>query len=104
MYELVAPYGEASPIANALRTGKHILNHLAYLTPDLDRTAEHLRAEGCYPAGEPQPAIAYDGARVQFWMSPLRFVLELIEKPGHAHAFQDFEEKMDANTNGAEHS
>jgi methylmalonyl-CoA/ethylmalonyl-CoA epimerase len=86
-YELIAPFGEQSPIANALRTGKHILNHLAYLTPSLESSGTHLRASGCYPTGDPLPALAYQGRRVQFWISPLRFVIELIEKPGHRHLF-----------------
>ena len=88
-YELIAPLGEVSPIANALRTGKHILNHLAYLTNDLQTAADRLREAGCYPAGEPKPAVAYGGSLVQFWMSPLRFVIELIEKPGHRHMFAE---------------
>jgi len=86
-YELIAPLGEASPIANALRSGKHILNHLAYLTPDLEASGERLRSAGCHPTGDPLPALAYEGRRIQFWMSPLRFVIELIEKPGHRHNF-----------------
>jgi methylmalonyl-CoA/ethylmalonyl-CoA epimerase len=88
-YELIAPFGEASPITNALRAGKHILNHLAYLTPDLEASAEHLRASGCCPAGDPKPALAYEGRRIQFFISPLRFVIELIEKPGHQHPYID---------------
>jgi len=86
-YELIAPFGEQSPITNALRTGKHILNHLAYLTPSLETSGTHLRASGCYPTGDPLPALAYQGSLVQFWISPLRFVIELIEKPGHLHPF-----------------
>ena len=86
-YELISPFGDASPIANALRTGKHILNHLAYLTSDLEASGNHLRASGCVPTGDPLPALAYEGRRIQFWMSPLRFVIELIEKPGHRHNF-----------------
>jgi len=88
-YELIAPFGEQSPIANALRSGKHILNHLAYLTPDLETSGNHLRASGCYPTGDPLPALAYHGRLVQFWLSPLRFIIELIEKPGHTHAFAE---------------
>jgi methylmalonyl-CoA/ethylmalonyl-CoA epimerase len=87
VYELVAPLGHASPITNALRCGKHILNHVAYLTDDLARAAQHLREAGCYPAGAPQAALAYDRQLIQFWVSPLKFVIELIEKPGHVHAF-----------------
>ncbi len=92
-YELIAPMGEASPIANALRSGKHILNHLAYLTPDLEASGERLRSTGCYPTGDPLPALAYEGRRIQFWMSPLRFVIELIEKPGHRHNFAGSDSK-----------
>ena len=88
-YELIAPFGETSPIANALRSGKHILNHLAYLTPDLEASGNHLRASGCISAGDPLPALAYDSRRIQFWMSPLRFIIELIEKPGHRHNFTE---------------
>ena len=88
-YELIAPFGEASPIANALHAGKHILNHLAYLTADLQVSAERLREAGCHPTGDPKPAMAYGGNLVQFWMSPLRFVIEMIEKPGHRHAFTE---------------
>jgi methylmalonyl-CoA/ethylmalonyl-CoA epimerase len=88
-YELIAPFGDSSPIANALRSGKHILNHLAYLTPDLEASGERLRQSGCWAAGDPKPALAYEGRRIQFWMSPLRFVIELIEKPGHRHNFAD---------------
>jgi len=88
-YELIAPFGDASPITNALRTGKHILNHLAYLTPDLEASGNRLRASGCIPTGDPLPALAYEGRRIQFWMSPLRFIIELIEKPGHRHPFTE---------------
>jgi methylmalonyl-CoA/ethylmalonyl-CoA epimerase len=88
-YELIAPFGDQSPIASALRTGKNILNHLAYLTPNLETSGDHLRQSGCYPVGDPLPALAYQGRRVQFWISPLRFIIELIEKPGHVHPFAE---------------
>jgi methylmalonyl-CoA/ethylmalonyl-CoA epimerase len=86
-YELIAPFGDASPVANALRQGKHILNHVAYLTPDLDLSAAALRDQGCFAAGPAMPAVAYAGNRVQFFLSPLRFIIELIEKPNHRHIF-----------------
>jgi methylmalonyl-CoA/ethylmalonyl-CoA epimerase len=89
VYELVAPLGEGSPVANALRQGKGILNHVAYRTPSLAQAAGQLRALNCFPAGEAQPAVAYGGALIQFWVSPLRFLIELIEKPEHGHAFED---------------
>ena len=77
-YELIAPLGHTSPIHGALRGSKNILNHLAYLTEDIAASGAHLRAAGCYPTGEPHAAVAYGGRSVQFFVSPLRFILELI--------------------------
>ena len=88
-YELIAPLGDDAPIANALRQNKHILNHIAYLTPNLDLSADALRDQGCFAAGPAKPAVAYNGHRVQFWLSPLRFIIELIEKPNHRHNFTE---------------
>ncbi|MDP9039388.1 MAG: VOC family protein [Acidobacteriota bacterium] len=79
--ELIAPLGQRSPIANALRKGTRILNHLAYTTEDLESSAAHLAAESCVATGAAHPAVAYGGQRVQFFISPLRFMIELIEIP-----------------------
>lgn len=86
-YELIAPLRADSPISVALRTGKGILNHVAYLVFDLARAAEELRDLDCMPVADAHPAVAYDGKLVQFFLSPLRFIVELIEAPGHRHSF-----------------
>jgi len=86
-YELVAPRGDASPVSVALRTRKAILNHVAYLVPDLDAAAEALMEEGCFPVGKAMPAVAYNQRRVQFFSSPLSFIIELIEAPDHDHVY-----------------
>ena len=85
VYELVAPRGEGSPVSGQLTRGKGVLNHVAYRTADLQASAAHLRATGCFATGEPKPARAYGGALVQFWVSPLRFLIELIAKDEHTH-------------------
>lgn len=87
-YELIAPLGDASPVATALKRGINILNHVAYLTDDLDRDAKRLEEKGSIMAGPPKPAVAYGGARVQFWITPQRFMVELIEAPGHEHSYR----------------
>ena len=97
-YELISPLGEASPVATALKRGINILNHVAYLTPDLDRDAQRLLEKGSMMAGPAKPAVAYMGARVQFWITPQRFMVELIEAPCHEHAYQPTAD--DARTNG----
>lgn len=87
VYELLEPLDETSPVWAALREGKAILNHVAYLVPDLTAAGDHLRGAGWAPAGEPKPALAYGGARIQFFVSPVRMVVELIEAAGHQHAY-----------------
>jgi methylmalonyl-CoA/ethylmalonyl-CoA epimerase len=87
-YELIAPLGEASPVATALKRGINILNHVAYLTADLDADAQRLQDLGSMMAGPAKPAVAYGGARVQFWITPQRFMVELIEAPGHEHIYE----------------
>lgn len=87
-YELIAPLGEASPVTTALKRGVNILNHVAYLTADLDGEARRLQERGSMMAGPAKPAVAYGGARVQFWITPQRFMVELIEAPGHEHAYR----------------
>jgi methylmalonyl-CoA/ethylmalonyl-CoA epimerase len=84
-FELIAPRGENSPVAAALRGGNRVLNHVAYLAADLEGEGQRLAGHGCCAAGDPRPALAYAGRRVQFWVSPLRFMVELIEAPEHEH-------------------
>ena len=87
-YELIAPLGDDSPIAKALNTGRNILNHVAYLVPDLAQARERLRAAGAVATSEPHPAIAYKGGRIQFFVTPMRFIIELIEAPTHEHLYE----------------
>ena len=87
VYELLEPLGEDSPVFNALQTGKAILNHVAYRVPDLSAGAAQLAAGGAARVSDPKPAIAYGGRPIQFFATPLRFVIELIEEPDHAHIF-----------------
>jgi methylmalonyl-CoA/ethylmalonyl-CoA epimerase len=82
-YELIAPTTESSPVGTSLRQGKNILNHVAYLVPSLDEQATRLRQAGCLPVNEPEPAVAFHGARIQFFFSPLKCLVELIEDAAH---------------------
>lgn len=86
-YELIAPLSGDSPVMQALTSGARILNHVAYLVDDLDREARRLVASRCLAAGPARPAIAYKGANVQFFITPMRFMVELIEAPDHFHDF-----------------
>jgi len=78
-YELVAPFGSETPVDTVLKSGKNILNHVAYRVTDLDAQISRLRAEGAIPLSAPQPAVAFNSSRVIFFLTPLRFIIELIE-------------------------
>jgi methylmalonyl-CoA/ethylmalonyl-CoA epimerase len=81
-YELVAPLGEPNPVARVLEDGKNILNHVAYRCADFESACAALRREGAVPLGRPQPAVAFGGARVAFYLTSLRFIIELVEERG----------------------
>ena len=87
VYELLAPLDESSPVQGALRAGKNLLNHVTYLVPNLDEAAQRMRATGCAPTADPKPAIAYGNCRIQFFVTPLNIIVELIEAVGHQHCF-----------------
>ena len=79
-YELVAPYGPKNPVDAVLKAGNNNLNHLAYKSPNFDIEVLRLRQRGCIPLGEAKPALAFSGARVIFFLIPLKLILELIEE------------------------
>lgn len=79
-YEAVAPFGEGDPVTPVLRSGRNILNHVAYRVGDLVGKLAQLREAGGLPLGPPRPAVAFAGKRVAFVLTPLRMVVELIEE------------------------
>ncbi len=81
-YELVAPLGPDGPVDLALATGRNLLNHVAYRVAELDAEVSRLRRQRCIPTGPARPAAAFGGRRVVFLLTPLHFILELIEEPG----------------------
>jgi len=87
IYELIAPLGEESPVARTVNLRANLLNQLAYRTNSLEASVEHLRSQGSCPITPPTPALAFGGARVQFLMTPLDFLIELIEVDFAVHEF-----------------
>jgi len=78
-YELITPESDDSPIKKTLEARANILNHVCYRVKDLEKAREELRSNGCFPVTEPAPAVAFDGAKIQFFYSPLNFIIELLE-------------------------
>ena len=88
VFELIAPLGDRSPVAAIVKKREGILNQLAYRVADLAAAAQAMRAARAVPLGRPAPAIAFGGAQVQFFMSQMNVVIELIEAPAFAHDFR----------------
>jgi methylmalonyl-CoA/ethylmalonyl-CoA epimerase len=88
VYELIAPLGQDSPVRRTVQSRRNMINQLAYRTKSLDSAVAHLRTELAVPVGAAKPAVAFGGARVQFLMTPLDFLIELIEIDRIVHQFR----------------
>ena len=78
-YELISPYGENNPVTGTLLRNKDYLNHIAYQTDSFDNEIIKLRNAGHVPLGAPKKAKAFQDSRVIFFLTPLGFIIELIE-------------------------
>ena len=87
VFELLEPVDALSPLYGALKARKNLLNHVAYRVADLAAATLAMRTAGCAPIGDPRPAIAFGNGYIQFFVSPLNTVIELIEAPSHVHVF-----------------
>lgn len=80
LYEIVSPLHDNSPVSKLLAVKKNIINHVAYLSNDFDGARSQVRKLGCLPVTQPKLAVAFGGARICFYLSPMGFVFEIIEK------------------------
>jgi methylmalonyl-CoA/ethylmalonyl-CoA epimerase len=87
VYEIIAPYGDNSPVGRALKSRSDLLNQIAYRTHSLTTSVARLRAAKAVPIGHARPAVAFGGAPVQFLMTELGFLIELIEIDHIVHKF-----------------
>lgn len=77
--ELVEPLGENSPIKDIVGGKRGGLYHLCYEVDDIDAEVLRFRQHACMPLGKPVPAIAFDGRRIVFLLTPQRDLIELVE-------------------------
>ncbi len=78
-YEIVAPFGNNSPVTEVLSRGYGHLNHIAYTSDSFESEIARLRTEGMLPLGQPRKAKAFNGSRVVFFLTKLGFIIEVIE-------------------------
>ncbi|WP_314955479.1 VOC family protein [Bradyrhizobium cosmicum] len=87
IFELIAPLGDNSPVAKIAASGRGVINQIAYRVKNLVDAAEYFRAQRAIPTGPAKPAIAFDGASVQFFLTRDSVVVELIEGEGASREF-----------------
>ncbi len=87
VHELLVPLDNDSPVATALREKRNLLNHIAYRVPDIEIAATHMKQARCAPAAPAKPALAYGGRLIQFFITPINTIIELIEAIDHVHLF-----------------
>jgi methylmalonyl-CoA/ethylmalonyl-CoA epimerase len=76
--ELIAPDGPESKLCNALKKGGG-LNHLCYISEDIEKRCEELRSAGMYMLQSPVPAQAFPGRRIAWFMGRDGIPMELVE-------------------------
>ena len=79
-YEILAPLGKNSPVLKVLEKKNNILNHIAYEAKDFEKTVNYFRKINCAPLTRPKPAKAFNNKKIIFFLSPLNFIIEIIEK------------------------
>ena len=86
-YEIIAPRSPASPVSRVLKARVNTLNHVAYLVDNLAREASRLKETGFMPVSAAKPGVVFGNRMIQFFISPARLMIELIEAPDHHHDF-----------------
>ncbi len=77
--EFISPDGPKSKLTNALKKGGG-LNHLCYVTDDIDSVCEKLRSTGMYLLQSPVEAVAFKGRRIAWLMGRNMMPTELVER------------------------
>ena len=76
--ELLAPFGDNSPIASFLAKRGGGIHHLCYEVDSIKNAVEHLRINGCRTLGDGEPKVGAHGKPVVF-LHPGEFNGTLIE-------------------------
>jgi methylmalonyl-CoA/ethylmalonyl-CoA epimerase len=78
--ELLAPDGEDSPVASALKKGGGP-NHLCFEVRDINESLQAARQQGCRVICEPIEAAAMDKRQIAFVFTPDQQIVEFVAAP-----------------------
>lgn len=87
-YELLSPSDSSSPIMNSLKKNKNIINHVAYSLKNFDQNIKIFKKLGSIQLIKPVKAIAFNEAKIVFFMNKLGFVTEFIEDNDELNSFE----------------
>ncbi len=76
--ELISPVGCTSPVNGYLSKGIGAY-HVCYEVKQLEKALEGLRAKGCVLIAPPVAAVAFDGRRIAWCLTPTRHLVEFVE-------------------------
>jgi len=76
--ELISPLETASPVNGFLSKGIGAY-HVCYEVGNLEGAMKDLRAKGCVLIAPPVPAVAFDGRRIAWCLTPTKLLVELLE-------------------------
>jgi methylmalonyl-CoA/ethylmalonyl-CoA epimerase len=79
--ELVEPAGPGSPVEKFLERGGG-LHHLCYEVENLDKTVQGSSARGLVMIRRPQPAVAFAGRRIAWFLTREGLLIEYLERCG----------------------
>ena len=76
--ELIQPLNATSPVNGYLTKGIGAY-HICYEVADIEKTLIDLRAKKCVPVSPPVPAVAFEGRRIAWCVTPTKHLIELVE-------------------------
>jgi methylmalonyl-CoA/ethylmalonyl-CoA epimerase len=77
--ELVEPDGADSPVLRFLNEKGGGLHHACYEVGDLEQELNDFRSRGSLIVKRPKPAVAFQGRRIAWVLTPEKLLVELLE-------------------------
>jgi methylmalonyl-CoA/ethylmalonyl-CoA epimerase len=78
--ELVEPNSDDSPVLRFLNEKGGGLHHGCYEVADLEQALSDFRSRGSLIVKRPKPAVAFQGRRIAWLLTPEKFLVELLEE------------------------
>lgn len=80
LVELVEPDGADSPVLRFLNEKGGGLHHACYEVGNLEQELSDFRSRGSLIVKRPKPAVAFQGRRIAWLLTPEKFLIELLEE------------------------